>query len=739
MVPLTERHLFAARARIAAAVASAAVSPVLGSIRLRDDQCVSVGRVMAALERDGGCLLADDVGTGKTYVALAVARAWALPLIVVPASLRSTWIDAMSRAGVRYDITSHEALSRGRIPTASYSGLVVDESHRFRSTAARRHALLAELCAHAPVLLLSATPLQNRTRDLAAQVAMFHGSRAFRLDAQSLARFVVRGTSDAGRSLPAVAPPRYLRPAADDTEILREILALPTPTAPVDGGDAGILRTIGLVRAWASSRAALADMLRRRRQVATAIEQCAAHGLMPAKGELGAWLGADATIQLGFASLLASAPAPSSISVLQADVAREQQALGRLACSLASRADPDHARAEALLGIRAAHPGASVLAFSERASTARAYHALLARHAGVGLLTARDARIASGRLSREELLSRFAPRARNAPAPSARERVTLLIATDLLSEGVNLQDASVVVHLDLPWNPARLAQRVGRVRRPGGAAIVHSYLMAPPADTEVLLEIEHRLRRKVADAATTIGGGFDVLPPIVDLLTDALSGGVVSVQGEMMTRIARWGRPERRNASPPPVVAAVEAEVSGWLAALDDGRVVADLDAPSPDATTTLATASRLCEGASRALTRMERERCMTDCRRRLDAERLARICGREDTPCELSVVVERRVAEALRRAPRHERATIAVLGRRLRDLIRAPRPLGFERAFERILASRASPHDIGWMRDAHDLASRADVRPGHESNPSVVAMIVIGPSKQGGADPRQR
>ena len=43
--------------------------------------------------------------------------------------------------------------------------------------------------------------------------------------------------------------------------------------------------------------------------------------------------------------------------------------------------------------------------------------------------------------------------------------MTLLLTTDLASEGVNLQDASVVVHLDLPWTAARLEQRVGRVAR----------------------------------------------------------------------------------------------------------------------------------------------------------------------------------------------------------------------------------------------------------------------------------
>src|ERR671913_67426 len=86
--------------------------------------------------RDGGCLLADDVGTGKTYVALAVSRTWRRPLVVVPASLRPTWRDALSRADISCDVTSHEALSRGRVPDGTFDGIIVDESHRFRSTTA---------------------------------------------------------------------------------------------------------------------------------------------------------------------------------------------------------------------------------------------------------------------------------------------------------------------------------------------------------------------------------------------------------------------------------------------------------------------------------------------------------------------------------------------------------------------------------------------------------------------------
>ncbi|HET7188212.1 MAG TPA: DEAD/DEAH box helicase, partial [Gemmatimonadaceae bacterium] len=520
VVRLTELHLRATRAAIAAACVPPPVDAQLGSITLRDDQRATTARVAMALARNGGCLLADDVGRGKTYVALAIARRWRRPLVVVPAALRATWDDAMRRAGVPCAMISHEALSRGRMPSLPCGGIVVDESHHFRSMRARRYAALASLASGTPLLLLSATPLQNRRQDLAAQIALFHGARAFTLDDAALATFVVRGASD-DIGLPTVAAPVWVHPSVDDGAVLDAILALPSPARPADGGDAGVLRTIGLVRAWASTRAALTAAILRRRRIAAAIEQSVVVGRVPTRRDLSAWTGAEDAIQLGFASLLATTATDAENAVeLAGAVAREHEALTRLEGGITATADPDDARVDALRRLRAAHPGERVLAFTEFAGSARAYFARMRGDPGVALLTATDAHIASGRLPRRALLERFAPSALGAAEPAELERVTLLIATDLLSEGMNLQDASVVVHLDLPWNPARLAQRVGRVRRPGGGAVVQAYLIAPPARGEVLLELERRLRRKLADAAHAIGRGIDVVP--------RLTGGIES-------------------------------------------------------------------------------------------------------------------------------------------------------------------------------------------------------------------
>lgn len=760
VVSLTGLRLRAVRARIADVASGCAAPAALGSITLTPHQQLALSRVLQMIAHAGGCLLADDVGRGKTYVALAIAGRWARPLVVVPASLRTTWQRAMRRADVDCAMITHESLSRGTLPSCDPDGVIVDESHRFRSPESRRHAALTAITAHVPVLLLSATPLQNRTRDLAAQVALFVGSSAFRWDEERLARFVVRGADDAeGMGLPRVAPPAWLCSGHDDGAVLRAILALPPPTRAIDAGDAGALRTIGLVRAWASSRAALAATLRRRLRSVAALEQCAADGLVPTRRDLRAWYGEDGDVQLAFAPLLV-APSPEGGRVLLEAVNAERVALGRLQAMLRHAPDPDAARAAALRRLRAEHPGNRILVFSEFASTVRAFSRLLGSDPGVGMLTATEARIASGRLSRDELLDRFAPAGRGVREPALREQVTLLLTTDLLSEGVNLQDARIVVHLDLPWNPARLAQRLGRVRRPGGASVVESWLMSPPATTELLLRVEARLRAKLARAERTIGRTLDVMPTLapsgerIDDASDSRGRDDATFQvsaesrGTIADRLASWRRARPRSdagcargAGPGhrPLVAAADGDEVGWLVALSDGRLLARLGSSPPDTSGSVAHAVELACSPPRPCQGDECSVALADAEAWLERERLTFACGiRDDAPA-LDAAIERRIARVLARAPRHARARLHAVAARLRDSLGRSRSLGADRELERLVAMHADRRlgDDEWLTRSLGETDRAPARLAGSEAPRVVALIVLGPAPGGRA--RQR
>jgi hypothetical protein len=728
-------RLKAALAAIARAALDALPPALLGIVELRDDQRRIVARAQRALDRHGGCLIAEAVGRGKTYVALALARRWEHPLVVVPASLRTTWSVASRRAGVSCAIISHESLSRGSRPSAPFDGIVVDESHHFRTPTTQRYSALADLAARAPIVMLSATPLQNRTRDLAAQIALYLGERAFALDASDLARFVIRSDdSDALADMPVVSPPEWVELDADDGPVLRAILALAPPAKPLDGGDAGALRTISLVRAWASSRAALEATLRSRRRLAAAVEQGIEAGRAPTRREARAWHAAEGVVQLGFASLLMDGtPSASALMALRLAIERERDTLGDLARVLSATPNPDVARLEALRSIRVEHPGTSIIAFSEFASTITSFYSAMRADAGVGMLTAREARIASGRLTRDDLLALFAPVAQHARPVAAHQSVTLLLATDLLSEGVNLQDASIVVHLDLPWNPARLAQRVGRLRRPGGAREIQSYLLAPPARAGMLLDADARLRRKLEAAERVIGRGIGVLPALARASASSLALSTMlpvdasaTEDGALVAQLERWRSAfSDAHDTVECIVAGVTSRADAWLAALDDGRIISSIDGCIGDSPSSALRVAYLLDDSTLlpddGLTRQQ----LAELHRWLAAEELATTCGL-DAPAGLHRRTILHWLETLTRTlPRHERANALPLVGRLRDTLQRSHPLGAERR----LAALAAEHRIDASRTLQAMLTIVDdcVRSATAAlHTHVVALVVV-------------
>lgn len=740
MVSRPAHRLIAARSVIAAACLSALPRAELGDVCLRDDQRRIVARAQRAIDRHGGCLVAEDVGRGKTFIALALARAWQHPLILVPAALTSAWRAAALRAGVACTLASHESLSRGRMPPGAFEVIIVDESHHFRTMSTRRHAALALLAARAPVVLLSATPLQNRTRDLAAQVALFVGERALTMEAAALSRFVIRGGADTDQGMPVVRAPEWIVTASDDGDTLQAILALPPPARPLDGGDAGALRTIGLVRAWASSRAALHATIRSRDRLTTAIAQGLETGRAPTRREARAWHAAEGLVQLGFSSLLiAASPQAAQLTDLRAALDEDRRAMDTLARRIRESPNPDVARVTALRTLRAAHPGRRILAFSEYASTISALYGFLRGEAGVGMLTAREARIATGRIARDEMLARFAPVAQRSRVPAPHQAVTLLLATDLLSEGVNLQDASVVVHLDLPWNPARLAQRVGRVRRIGGADDVLTFIFEPPAQADVLLNADARLRRKLLGAERVMGAGFPVLPPLsraspVPVSNDV--GGSAEAEGTLIARLCRWAAVDLSlSADERCMVAAVESDTCGWLAALDDGRLLAAVDGGAADEWASVTRAAELAEGSACVPRDDDVSAARASIEDWLSAESLANSCGLTDAMGPMARSIQRWVGSAAALVPRHQRGVLLPLVGRLRACLDQSLPLGAQRIIaaetSRALDRRTIVCAMERAVAAAEAACAFRVVCTKQRMPSVVALIVFDLSPQ--------
>jgi hypothetical protein len=118
--------------------------------------------------------------------------------------------------------------------------------------------------------------------------------------------------------------------------------------------------------------------------------------------------------------------------------------------------------------------------------------------------------------ARARILAGFAPVTagplRDDGTPIAADRFDLLLTTDVLSEGVNLQQAGRIINYDLPWNPMRLVQRHGRIDRIGSRhREVHLGCFFPSSGLDALLGLEETIQRKIAYAAVSVGIG-DVIP-----------------------------------------------------------------------------------------------------------------------------------------------------------------------------------------------------------------------------------
>jgi len=122
--------------------------------------------------------------------------------------------------------------------------------------------------------------------------------------------------------------------------------------------------------------------------------------------------------------------------------------------------------------------------------------------------------------SREDAIFGFAPISSEAPVGHDADRFDLILSTDVLAEGVNLQQCRNIINFDLPWNPMRLVQRHGRIDRIGSPhKAVYMRTFFPERGLDSLLKLEERIRKKLAQAAASIG--LDGAPIVGSAIRDA--------------------------------------------------------------------------------------------------------------------------------------------------------------------------------------------------------------------------
>ena len=147
------------------------------------------------------------------------------------------------------------------------------------------------------------------------------------------------------------------------------------------------------------------------------------------------------------------------------------------------------------------HANEKVLVFTEAADTARYVTEELRRRnvQGVALVTGNSE-------NPTRIARRFSPISNRSQPEELGGELRVLVSTDVLSEGQNLQDAHIVINYDLPWALVKLIQRAGRVDRIGqNSPEVLLYSLMPSDKLEGEITLRGRIRERLAENAELLG------------------------------------------------------------------------------------------------------------------------------------------------------------------------------------------------------------------------------------------
>ena len=579
----------AAPALVAAALAQAMLPPAAEAPPppwLRPDQRLSFGRALASARRYGGALLADAIGTGKSFIGLAVAQALApgaAPHVLAPAALLPQWRGVAERLGMAIRPHSHETLSRGRLPGPEPGPVLIDESQRFREPATRRYGTLAPWCVGRCGLLLSATPVVNRLDDLAHQLLLLVRDDALRwagvaslrrlpgdLSPGALAELVVTG-EDRSHLRPS-ALRRDLRPREPGDSPLESLrLGIGGLALSPDRGIAALLRGV-LWQALASSPLAAAEALHRYGALLRHAREAAAAGRVLSRQTIRRIVGAEPE-QLVLWPLVAE---PAPVAGLALEDLEEVTRLEAAAKQWSTHADIKVQMVRAALASRSPS-----LVFTRATATVRYLRHHLGR--GIAWCTGSAAGLDGLRADRDALLDWFRTPPRNGDGLPPRPSV--LLATDVAAEGLDLPLVRQVIHYDLPWTSVRLEQRSGRALRLGArhpdVAVLR--LLPPPALEAALHQLRLLERKTLLPGRLGLGQEDDAPWRLrarlaARWLPHPAAPGVATIAGCSAALVAGF----RLSLSDGSARAVVRARIGGsWS---DDPAVLAELLEPARDA-----------------------------------------------------------------------------------------------------------------------------------------------------------
>ena len=618
--------------------------------------------IINKLETYNGCILADSVGLGKTFTALAVVKYYELRnrsvLVLCPKKLADNWrnyntnltTNIFAKDRFNYDVLCHTDLSRtsgesfgiplNRVNWGNYDLVVIDESHNFRNNdvykdrETRYQKLMNKVIragVKTKVLMLSATPVNNRFTDLRNQLALAYegqsetlsknlktqasveeifrrAQKAFNewsslppeertaasilkaldfdffelLDAVTIARSrkhieTFYDTKDIGKFPERRKPLSFHRPITERTDVMgfNDIftqlsvlrLAVYAPISyilpsrlrkyeeiydtQVEGGRGKLrqadrerslqaLMTTNLLKRLESSVAAFRLTLRSLgsniSRTLDAIDEFEKTGRSDSVSDHLAEMsdfdpedddlsGLDEfTVGKKVQISLADMDLPSWKHDLAADLVLIED----LITSMEKVKPSDDAKLQHLLSLigkkidEPLNPGnKKVLVFTAFADTANYLYDNLAPFAQqlglhVGKVTGSDAPKTTLKKSYDfqSVLTLFSPRSKEKDIvlPNELGELDILIGTDCISEGQNLQDCDFLVNYDIHWNPVRIIQRFGRIDRIGSPNTqIQLANYWPDISLDAYINLKERVENRMVITDITATGEDNVL------------------------------------------------------------------------------------------------------------------------------------------------------------------------------------------------------------------------------------
>ena len=463
----------------------------LRGLHLHDYQERTVRHVLKRL--GGRALLADEVGLGKTIEATCILSELHLRglikkvLILTPATLVTQWrAELAEKFRLHFTIGRDEDHWRGHdllvasldtaktdrhaaeIQQVRWGMVIVDEAHRLKNRSTRNWKFVNSIRARY-LLLLSATPFQNDLLELYNLVTLLKPGQLY-TDREFKEKFLKRGD----------------RRQCRDPEALRELLA--QVMVRNRRGEVGV----EFVPRHSATRR-LPMMPQQQALYEAAIAFC--------RNWFGHLYGMSAPlVTTGYLKMLCGSPfrfreslvrkvLPRSRENPHAALTSELEELIRLADAV-----PLDLKLEALVQDVMTHDE-KVLIFTQYRGTLKYLAARLAAEGSPNKTAATQGNGQKRDVSLVEFHGGMNARQKDEAVEQFRGPVRFLLATDAGSEGRNLQFCRRVINYDLPWNPMKVEQRIGRVHRMGQTrdVIVTSYTVEGTVEDQLLELLERKL------------------------------------------------------------------------------------------------------------------------------------------------------------------------------------------------------------------------------------------------------